>query len=265
MLLSRGLKVYILAADSRVILQAGQTGQPPYLVNFDNASKLLNFSEPHNYVGAVTYGLAVIGGRTAYSYIPEIEEEILSDQKRRLTIEQYSERLSKFFMDRWAKLMPRDYQGPDMTFIVGGYDQKEAYGRVFLFEIPRHPKAVPRNADDFGMTWGGQLQVACRIIHGFDPNLINIVRNKLNLTKEQEEMLFEELKKNLEFPIPYQVLPLQDCVNLAIYLIRSTISAQDLSVGIRGVGGLIEVAAITRTAPLKYVQKKEIKGEYDIY
>lgn len=257
----KGPEGIVLAADSRVTLQASKRGKAPITVTFDNASKLLSFSYPHNYVGAVTYGAAVIGSRTAYSFIPEFEQEVLSKEEERITVQEYAEKLSKFFLNQWKKIMPPEYRGLDMTFIIGGYDKGDAYGKVFLFGIPRQPTPEPRNPDNFGMTWGGQLQVATRIIHGFDPNLINIVRNTLNLDNEKTQALLEELKKNLEFPIPYEVLPLQDCVDLAIFLIRSTKDAQHLAIDIRGVGGLIEVAVITRTKPIEFIQKKEIQGE----
>ena len=67
----KGTEGLVLAADSRVTLEAQRLGRASFPVNFDNASKLLSFSKPHNFVGAVTYGLAVIGKRTAHSFIPE--------------------------------------------------------------------------------------------------------------------------------------------------------------------------------------------------
>jgi hypothetical protein len=56
-------------------------------------------------------------------------------------------------------------------------------------------------------------------------------------------------------------LPLQDCVELATFLIRTTIIAQGLSVDLRGVGGPIDVAIITRTEGLQYIQQKNVHGE----
>ena len=81
------------------------------------------------------------------------------------------------------------------------------------------------------------------------------------MNEEQAKELLRELMSNLQYPIPYQALPLQDCVDLAIFLIRTTMSAQQLAIAIRGVGGPIDVAIITRTNGLKYVQQKIIHGE----
>lgn len=53
-------------------------------------------------------------------------------------------------------------------------------------------------------------------------------------------------------------MPLQDCVNLATLFIKTTIETQSLTVGLRGCGGAIDVAIITRNSYLKFIKKKEI-------
>lgn len=268
----KGAEGVVLAADSRITLEARQGNKPPIVTNFDNASKLLSFSKPNEFIGAVTYGDAVIGLRTAHSYIPEFELSLrpkqptknIPEEGKQLGVLEFAQKMSEFFMERWKEVLPTtDYKGQGMAFIVGGYDVKDAYGKVFLFNIPRQPDPEPRNPGEgeFGMTWGGQLQIASRLIHGYDPDLLGILRETLNLEKKKVEELKEALQPRLGFKIPYQVLPLQDCVDLATFLIRTTMTAQNLSVGIRGVGGPIEVAIITRTKSLEYVQQKKIHGE----
>jgi len=277
----KGPEGIVLAADSRVTLQAQQKGGPLLPVNYDNATKLLTFSEPHSNVGAVTYGVAVIGqrtARTAHSYIPEFEvflrdelekeckkdlDEAIKEKKPLLEVEDFARRLSAFYLGRWKKVMPEEWKGPGMVFIVGGYDPGAAYGKVFLLEIPGKPNPEPRNPgeNEFGMTWGGQLQVASRLIHGFDPEAIEIIRQTLEIDQSRLDQVRTALMRRLEFPIPYDALPLQDCIDLAIFLIRATMIAQDLAIGVRGVGGPIDVAVTTRTEGLRYIQRKALRGE----
>jgi len=61
--------------------------------------------------------------------------------------------------------------------------------------------------------------------------------------------------------IPLLAMPLQDCVDLALFFIQTTIAAQRLTVGLRGCGGPIDVATITRREGVHYIQKKQIVGE----
>jgi len=256
----KGPEGLVLAAESRVTLAATSADQQIH-VNFDNATKLLSFSKPHNYVGAVTYGQAAINLRTAHSFLPEFEAKLPDE---RLSVEKFAERLSIFFMDQWQGVMPEDYPGPNMSFVVGGFDKGEPYGRVFLFEIPGKPVPNERNPDPgFGITWGGQREIVDRLIRGYDHRMVQIVAQALNLEQEQAQLLVQAIKP-LEMPMPLQAMALQDCVDLAIFFIRTTITAQTLTVGVRGCGGPIDVGTITRRDNFKYVQRKVVVGEKGI-
>lgn len=253
----------VLAAESRATLEAKpnppQPGANPIMVSFDNASKVLSFSEPNAVVGAVTYGLAAIGWRTASSFIPEFEATLPGD---RLPVQDFAQRLHDFYAQQWVAVMPANYVGPPMTFVVGGYDEGAAYGRVFTFDIPQPAAVVEQHPgpDAFGITWGGQRELVDRLIQGFDPRVLQIVSNTLHATPAQMTQLGQNLLA-LQMAIPLQAMALQDCVDLAIFFIRTTISGQKLTVGIRGCGGPIDVATITRREGLRWVQRKTITGE----
>jgi hypothetical protein len=77
----------------------------------------------------------------------------------------------------------------------------------------------------------------------------------------QSDPLEVELKSKVAAKIPWQFLPLQDLVDLSIFVLRATITLQKWIVDIRGVGGAIDVATITRTGGFEYVQQKKITGE----
>src|SRR5690242_15400757 len=139
----KGPEGIVLAADSRVTLLAQQAQQAIPLtgegtsqqhivlpVFFDNATKLLTFAEPNQWVAAVTYGDAVLGTnmgdlRTAQSFIPEFE---VSLPPRRLSVRDFSQLLSDFFLQQWQTRMPDKIQAVGMTFVVGGFDEDSPYG-----------------------------------------------------------------------------------------------------------------------------------------
>ncbi len=81
------------------------------------------------------------------------------------------------------------------------------------------------------------------------------------MTPEQVTEVFQNIRGDLEYRVPYEALPLQDCVDLAAFLIRTTITAQKFAIVDRGVGGSIEIAAITRTEGMRWIQKNELHGE----
>jgi hypothetical protein len=255
----------VLAADSRVTLtgQIQQPNQPITLLpsTYDNASKLLKV-KGQDFVGAVTYGVGAIGQtepRTAHSYMPDFAQE-LKDEGR-LGVQDFAERLSKFFLDKWNEQKMPTNLGQDMVFFVGGYDEVATYGKVFEIHIPSKPTPLEWHKGQFGLVWGGQREYADRVIHGFDGRLPELTKNFLNLDDKKRDELQKHLQSQLQAPVPFAFLPLQDCVDLAIFLIKTTITMQHWLVGVRGVGGAIDVAVITQEKGFSDIQKKEIRGE----
>jgi len=266
----KGPEGIVLAADSRVTLTAQLQqpgGQPNMLLpsTYDNATKLLRV-KGQDHVGAVTYGAGAIGQtepRTAHSYIPELEQELGKEGVGRLSVEDFANRLSQFFLTKWqAQNMPT-VQGQDMIFLVGGYDEGAPYGRVFDAFIPSRPTPVEWHggAGQFGLVWGGQREYADRLVTGFDGNLPELAKGFLGLDDQKRDELRKHLQERLQAPVPFAFLPLQDCVDLAIFLIRTTIIMQRWIIGVRGVGGAIDVAVITQTDGFVDVQKKKVTGE----
>lgn len=271
----KGPEGIVLAAHSRATLTFPQTPQgglpalPPAPITlipatFDNATKLLKVTG-QDYVGAVTYGIGSIGltaPRTAHSFLPEFEAELRTGGGGRLPVADFAQRLGNFFMGQWTSNMQGYVGNEQMIFLVGGYDVDAPYGRVFEVDVPSRPQPLEwhTGANDFGPVWGGQREFTDRLINGIDPRAIDLIVTTLNLNNTQRTQI-ENALKQLGVPIPYQFLALQDCVDLSIMLIRTTISVQSFYVGVRGVGGTIEVATITREDGFQPIQRKKIRGE----
>jgi len=96
-----------------------------------------------------------------------------------------------------------------------------------------------------------------RLLNGMDPKTVPIVQSTLGLSDEQMNKLRVALGTQLALPIPYQFLPLQDCINMATFLVMTTSVILDWVVGIRGVGGEIDVATITREG-LRFITERKL-------
>jgi hypothetical protein len=269
----KGPEGIVLAADSRVTIEAARIiqGRTIFIpATFDNATKLLK-AKGQDHIGAVTYGMGALGKvgvapRTAHSFIPEFEEKLAADNAGgRLSVEEFAKQLAAFFLDQWNAVMPNPLppETPDMVFLVGGYDQDAPYGRVFELSIPRNPdpKEWFSGNAEFGAVWGGQKEFVERLLNGYDSRVIQIAEQELNLQPADTKKLADKLSGELGVPIPYPFLPLQDCVDLSIFLVRATIRLQTWTVGIRGVGGAIDVATITKADGFVPLQQKQLVGE----
>jgi hypothetical protein len=95
------------------------------------------------------------------------------------------------------------------------------------------------------------------MVQGYDHRLLEIVKQALHLNIHQEAALKKAVAQ-LQLQIPFPVLPLQDCIDLAVFLIKTTSTAQNLSIGVRGVGGAVDVAVITQREGLKIVKEKNL-------
>jgi hypothetical protein len=256
----------VLAAESRVTLSTPVTNAAgaQHIINntFDNATKVLKFNDPNNYIGAVTYGQAAIGFRTAQSFIPEFESKLKEKyNNQRLSILTIAQELSSFFLEQWNAAMPANANIPNMIFNVAGFDDNEPYGKVFSFEIPKIPNPTEQNPSvngqhQFGITWGGQREIVDRMILGYDLRISEILR-QAGLEPDKVTEIQQRLTA-LHLQIPVQFMPLQDCINLAYLFIRTTIDAQELTIGIRGCGGAIDIAKITKNEGFDFVQEKHI-------
>jgi hypothetical protein len=266
----KGTEGVVLAADSRVTLFGQLPGSMPgqqmiIPATFDNASKILR-TQCQKFVAAVTFGAGAIGQtepRTANSFMPEFEAEIAKDG--RLAVEDFAGRLGAFFLKHWQgmKMPANPALNENMFFLVGGYDENKPYGDLYGVQVPSSPtpaKLIPDG--QFGANWGGQREMTDRLLGGFDPSLPDIVQDIQGIQANQRDHgLGAKLKGRLGIAIPWQFLPLQDCVDLSIFLVRTTITLQKWIVGVRGVGGAVDVVTITRTDGIKEIQVKQLVGE----
>lgn len=255
----KGPEGLVLAAESRITLTAQQTGGGTVQAGFDNATKVFGIGKPNNSIGIVTYGLGAIGLRSPYSLAPELQAQLPDCE---LSVPEFAGKLSQFFLGQWQAEMPADFQGPGITFVVAGFNKGEAYGRVFAIEIPNAPDPTEQNPKpgEFGITWGGQREIVDRLIRGYDHRVLQIAQETAGLSPHKLQQMEEKLEPlGMQMPLP--AMSLQDCVDLAVFFVKTTIEAQRLTVGIRGCGGPIDVATITRQEGLTFVQQKKIRGE----
>jgi hypothetical protein len=266
----KGPEGIVLAADSRVTLTSvsqtmiGSEGtaiqEQVHHSYFDNARKLLSL-QGHPNLGIVTYGQGAIGQsrpRMAHGFISEFEAHLNENGNGDpLRVEEAAKLLGTFFMEQWGEANMPEGSDP-MVFQVAGFDDGAAYGRVFEVSVPNALDPVEQIADDFGVKWGGQTYLLERLMSGIAPMAYAHAQDELSLTDEQVAALAQRWNNELQLPIPYQFLPLQDCVDLATFLVDMTATVMTWTAGVQGVGGDVDVATITRTDGFASVRQKRI-------
>ncbi len=120
---------------------------------------------------------------------------------------------------------------------------------------------------EYGATWLGQIDVVSRIVLGWDGRIGNLNFVKEAMQKYGQAEISKELR-NLEYDIQWGTMTLQDAIDFCILMIKITSAIQRFSDGIvadpgaiPGVGGFIDVAAITPDKGFFWIQKKQFKTD----
>jgi 20S proteasome alpha/beta subunit len=188
-------------------------------------------------IGVATYGTAFLTGRTLESHVREFEKkEIVGEE----TASEVAQKLEEYFQAELTKEIGDTSKIPDdavpLGFQVAGYDKEDVkIGKTFLVKLGKTPKIEPTHTSGYGCTIAGDTRVVLKL-----------------------------WKDDPAIPIPkpnYQFLSLQDAIDYAVFLIRTTIDFQKFATMVPTCGGEIDIAIITHHKGLNWIQRKEYRGE----
>jgi hypothetical protein len=241
----------VLAADSAVVIQGGPIGQPPGILQTYTYGRKLSHIKDYP-IGVLNWGISILGARTIESLISEYEFSLPSakdDTARGFKVSDIAENLRLFLLQRYqAQYGPLAIgDQPSLGVLVNGYSDGEYFPKQYLFEFPAIPELQLRrpnkdNGDpNFGVDWFGLQDVITRLIKGADPQVIQVLAERFQVPHDEAWRLLSQF----EYPIAFEGMPLQDAIDLAIYLVRTTIGRYRFVIGAPVCGGEVDVAVIT--------------------
>ncbi len=250
----------VLAADSRTTI--GAPAQPLRVLS-DSTRKLFNVGG----CAVGTSGWAFLLNRNIAGHVGDLARS-LDDE--RLAPSQVCVRLATTIgpllerhLDEGLDARPAEGEFA-LSFLVGGYDGNE--GEVYELNLPGgQPERVGTTKQGAAM-WRGQTDVVTRLIKGWDPTLpLDLEADPVCGPARDDIMRCVE---GTEYILRFALMSLQDAIDLALLLIRTTIDVQRLTHGTLahpgswpGVGGSIAVAAVTPTDGFGWVQETRLAGE----
>jgi hypothetical protein len=234
----------ILAADSRTTLElAGARTR----IASDNAQKVFLLVERF---GVACYGAAFMDQKTISGAIKEFEPTI----DENVTLIDLIVKLGDFFqkkaIDSFEKANDRPWKADDgweLGLLIAGFDEDNV-GHLIEIRVPGEkdrPQIIEPEVrtTNVGFAYRGMIDVAERLLAGFDVGAM--ATSGVQPSTEMREAL-----AGLE----YNTLPpiaMQDAIDWAMLLIRTTIDMQRLSDGTRaqaggvpGCGGPVRVLAL---------------------
>ena len=228
----------VMAADSRMTVLRSEEREEgeqklkvqQQIVLSDNAYKVVALSTIA--VGISVYDAGVINNQPVDSHVHRFEEEVITPED---DVVSCGEKFLSFFQ--------ANYPNVPVGFHVAGYRlEKPLSGRpsgrasvpfVFVGHTTKQQGMQRVNVNEqgkvqYGILRSGDIQVVNRLI------------------------------EKTQLPL-FAAMPLQDAVDYAVHLIRTTIDTMRFEPRFPGVGGAIDVLAVTPTA-MRWVQRKELRG-----
>jgi hypothetical protein len=222
----------VMAADSRMTVlrseeREGEDGAKVkvqnQLVLSDNAYKVVALESIG--VGISVYDAGVINNEPVDSHVHRFEEEEITPDDDAVSC---SEKFLAYFQGKHANV--------PIGFHVAGYQVEGRASVPFVFVGHTTKQAGSRRVN---VNKEGKVQYG--IVRSGDIGVVNRLIEKSQL------------------PL-FAAMPLQDAVDYAVHLIRTTIDTMRFEPRFPGVGGAIDVLAV-RPGGMRWVQRKELRGE----
>lgn len=266
----------VLGADSASTLQGNLLGpdkktQQVTLKTFMNARKLLQIGDFP--IGVLNWGSAYIGARTIDSLIREWEHDAYwqsreayykngDGAKEQYQVKTCAEGLLRHISGKYTEEFRNSgtQEKPIVGIIVAGYSDKAFFPEIWRFVLPFDlNKEIHDQRPDidgkpnFGATWYGMTDAIVRLHFGRDDRLIKLLTEKYGI--DEKEIL--EILKPFEYQIPFGVMPLQDAIEYAHYMLSVTLGRFRFVLGAELCGGDIDIAAITQKK-FDWISKKTL-------
>lgn len=249
----------VFAADSR---QTYTNARNDVRVSSDNAQKLFQLGPRH---AAVTYGWAFLCNRNIHSHVNDFKTTVSPDLKT----EDLAKALAKYLTEQYNAHIEKEYDAPveennyALALLVGGYDAGEKEGKVYEVFVPGEEAHLMQSTDsNVGAAWRGHTLVIGRLLKGFDPRMRDLPGFDEDMTKGLEG-------SPLDYLVDYWSMTLQDAIDLATFLVHTTIQMQRFSDGIRNMpgmsancGGAIEVAVVEPEQGFQWMRHRTLQAQH---
>lgn len=254
----------VLAADSAATMRP-EDGQGVDNV-YDNANKVFNLVK-NLPIGMITWGAGSIGIASTATLAKDLRKKLMTAGTEwhvdpdNYTIESVASKVRKFFYEDlyepvYASLA--EDEKPYLGLSIAGYSSGEGMADQMLIEMNAGSCAAAelvRDHDEVGLSWYGITHPITRLVRGFDPSLAAVLQT-MGVTDDQIGPAMDNIAMALHTEIASGAMPIQDAIDLARFLVDTTIQYMRFIPGAPVVGGPIEIAAITKHEGFKWIQRK---------
>lgn len=253
----------VLASDSATTLVDGaQQIQTVY----NNANKIFNLHRSLP-IGLATWGLGSIGPASIATLAKDLRQRFMGDDPDwRIDVADYSleevaGKVRQYFCD---ELYFPQFSGvdaadqPDLGFFVGGYSSPNALAELYQIDVSGGTCDAPRlvgGLNETSIYAQGQPEAVIRLVVGL-PGNISTVLEEVGADPGDVPAMLDYMAGRSRASLVQSAMPIQDAIDLAEFLVETTIKFSRFTVDWATCGGPIEVAAITKHEGFKWTKRK---------
>ena len=250
----------VMAADSASSFASGMI--------YQHADKIVNLRQGLP-IGAMVTGAGGIGNESIDTLLKDLrrrfngEDEARRDwalDPARYTLGEVANRLRAFLFEEKAAAQAAEVW---TRVRLCGYSADRPLAEVWeiLLLGPNSPAPTQvQGEQDFGIRWDGEYEALSRLIFGLGTGFEDAAAAS-GLTPEAAGDLHAKLSPTLFELLFVEAMPIRDAVDLARFLVATTIGFVKFSVARRKtVGGSIAIAAITKHEGFQWVQRQDAFG-----
>jgi hypothetical protein len=224
------------------------TGAPTVLKSYSNARKLFQVSDLP--IAVMSYGAGNIGPRSIQGLMIDFKPSPnLRDVKG--VADELFKYIKPIYDTEFGKLSEKPLSG----FYIAGYSPNSPFADEWEFLLPRETKTikVPRPSI-FGSSWRGIDIPFLRLAKGYDPRIME----RLKAAGVSQTQL-DAATNGLEMAVVLDAMPLQDAINYAAFILRTTIGMATFEAGAPSCGGPLQVAIILRDKGFEWIENPKLE------
>lgn len=216
-------------------------------------------------VMAMTCGMGNIAG-SSIDVLAKDFRMLLTDgdsawavNKDNYTIEEIATKARRYFGEQQYLGDPDRPDGPhSFELYVGGISSGQRHGETWKISIANGDvlgptQVVPRG--ETSIAWAGQPEAINRLVVGYGAGLQQVLE-RAGVTGPALEGLLNAIRAETTAHLVSPAMPVQDAIDLAVFLVATTIDFTKFLPGFNTVGGAIDVATVTRHEGFKWVRRK---------
>jgi hypothetical protein len=254
----------VLASDSATTQELPTTNGPRTASIWNSANKIINLRKAWP-LGLMTFGRAAFKGQSIATHCKDLRR--LLSGTAATTDEAYPTLDPGGFTVEHAVLAVHGYfrelyddePGGSVGFLIGGFGASDASPELWQVLITDGPEGdtVERLCPpgESGIYHQGMTDAITRLVDGASLNLGPALVT-MGVPQEDSEQAAHNLRASMQFPWAWSGMPVGETIDLARFLVDTTINFVRFMPGDASVGGPIEIAALTRHEGFKWVQRK---------